>query len=40
VDITAFKRVEEMYYIPLAAGLVLFGLLFLLRSTVLRTLPY
>jgi Ca-activated chloride channel family protein len=40
VEITAFKRVEEMYYIPLAAGLVLFGLLFLMRSTVLRTLPY
>lgn len=40
VEITAFKRVEELYYIPLAAGLILFGILFLLRSTVLRTLPY
>jgi Ca-activated chloride channel family protein len=40
VDITAFRRVEEIYYYPLSAGLLLFGLLFLLRSTVLRTLPY
>jgi Ca-activated chloride channel family protein len=40
VEITAYKRYKELYYWPLLGGFVLLSLLFLLRATVLRTLPY
>ena len=40
VEISVYKRYNEMYYWPLGAGLILLTLLFFLRSTVLRTLPY
>ena len=40
VEISVYKRYNEMYYWPLGAGMILLALLFVLRSTVLRTLPY
>ncbi len=40
VEISVYKRYNELYYWPLGIGLILLTLLFLLRSTVLRTLPY
>jgi len=40
VEITVFKQYQELYYWPLNAGLVLLALLFLVRATILRTLPY
>lgn len=40
VEIIVYKRYQELYYWPLAAGFFLLSLLFLLRSTLVRTLPY
>jgi len=40
VEITVYKRYKELYYLPLLAGFILLSLLFLLRSTVLRSLPF
>ncbi len=40
VEITAYKRFEELYYIPLLTGMLLLAFLFTLRSTILRSLPY
>ena len=40
VEVTAYKHYHELYYIPLTLGLLLLGLLLVMRSTVLRTLPY
>ena len=40
VEVTAFKRYKELYYLPLSIGLFLLVSLFILRSTVLQTLPY
>jgi len=40
VEITAFKRYQELYFYPLVGGLLLLSLLFMARSTVLRSLPY
>ncbi len=40
VEITAYKRFNELFYYPLIAGLSLLLVLLILRSTVLRTLPY
>lgn len=40
VDITVFKRYQELYSIPLIFGLSLFVLLFMARASVLRSLPY
>lgn len=39
VEITAYKRFQELYYIPLMTGLFLLALVAALRSTVFRTLP-
>ncbi len=39
VEITAYKRFQELYYIPLMTGLFLLALVAVLRSTVFRTLP-
>lgn len=40
VEITAYKRFNELFYYPLIAGLSILLLLIALRTTVLRTLPY
>jgi Ca-activated chloride channel family protein len=40
VEITVYKRYKELYYLPLVAGFILLSFLFLLRSTVLRSLPF
>lgn len=40
VDITVYKRYKELYYWPLVAGLLLLVFMFLLRSTLVRSLPY
>ena len=40
VEITMYKRYKELYYWPLIAGFILLSMLFLLRSLVVRTLPY
>jgi Ca-activated chloride channel homolog len=40
VEVTAYKHYDELYYIPLTLGLILLAMLLLLRSSVLRTLPY
>lgn len=40
VEITVYKRYVELYYWPLIAGFTLLLVLFLLRSTLVRTLPY
>jgi Ca-activated chloride channel family protein len=40
VEITVYKRYKELYYWPLVTGLLLLTVLFLLRSTIVRTLPY
>ncbi|MEP6794793.1 MAG: VWA domain-containing protein [Saprospiraceae bacterium] len=40
VEITVFKRYQELYHVPLIFGLVLLALLFLSRATFLRSLPY
>lgn len=40
VEITVYKRYVELYYWPLIAGFSLLLILFILRSTVVRTLPY
>ena len=40
VEIKVYKQYQELYYVPLIAGLVLLALLFLLRSTILRSLPF
>ncbi len=40
VEIKVFKQYMELYYVPLILGLALLALLFLLRSTYLRSLPY
>lgn len=40
VEIIVYKRYQELYYWPLVAGFLLLSLLFLLRSTLVRTLPY
>jgi len=40
VEITVYKRYQELYYWPLITGLVLLSLIFLLRSTIVRSLPY
>ena len=39
VEVTAFKRFKELYYWPLIAGFFLFAMLFVARSTFLRSLP-
>lgn len=40
VEITVYKRYVELYYWPLIAGFALLLILFFLRSTLVRTLPY
>jgi Ca-activated chloride channel family protein len=40
VEVGVFKRYQELYYVPLIIGFILLALLFLMRSTVLRVLPY
>jgi Ca-activated chloride channel family protein len=40
VEITVYKRYQELYYWPLIAGFIILSLLFLLRATLVRTLPY
>ena len=40
VEVTAYRRFKELYYVPLGLGLFLLVSLFILRSTVLQTLPY
>jgi Ca-activated chloride channel family protein len=40
VEITVYKRYKELYYWPLITGFLLLGFLFVLRSTIVRTLPY
>ncbi len=40
LEITVYKRYKELYYWPLLAGMGLLLLLVLLRSTVLKALPY
>lgn len=40
VEVTAYKHFDELFYIPLTIGLFLLALLLVLRSTMLRTLPY
>ena len=40
VEIIVYKRYQELYYWPLVAGVLLLSLLFMLRSTLVRTLPY
>lgn len=40
VEIIVYKRYQELYYWPLMAGFLLLSFLFLLRSTLVRTLPY
>ena len=40
VEVTVYKRFKELYYIPVALGFGLILLLFFMRSTVTRTLPY
>jgi Ca-activated chloride channel family protein len=40
VEITVYKRYQELYYWPLVAGLMLLSLIFILRSTLVRSLPY
>ena len=40
VEINVYKRYNELYYWPLGIGLVMLTLLFFLRCTVIRTLPY
>ena len=40
VEITVYKRYQELYYWPLLAGSLLLLFVFLLRSTILRALPY
>lgn len=39
VEITVYKRYQELYFWPLAAGFLLLAFLFFLRSTLVRTLP-
>lgn len=39
VEISVYKRYEELYYWPLFAGIFLLALLFLARATILRSLP-
>lgn len=40
VEITVYKRYQELYYWPLLAGVAILLIVFLLRSTILRALPY
>jgi len=40
VEITVYKRYQELYYWPLVFGFALLALLFIARSTFLRSLPY
>ena len=40
LEITVYKRYKELYYWPLLTGMCLLLLLMLLRSTVLKALPY
>ncbi|MEO6133123.1 MAG: VWA domain-containing protein [Saprospiraceae bacterium] len=40
VEVTVFKRYQELYFVPLIFGLCLLALLFIMRSTVLRALPF
>ncbi|HZV68863.1 MAG TPA: VWA domain-containing protein [Saprospiraceae bacterium] len=40
VEITVFKKYQEIYYVPLIFGLGLLTLLFISRATVLRSLPF
>lgn len=40
VEVSVYKRFKELYYIPLTIGFGLLLLVFGLRSTVTRTLPY
>jgi Ca-activated chloride channel family protein len=40
VEITVYKRYKELYYWPLVSGLLLLSLIFILRSTIVRSLPY
>lgn len=39
VEVTVFKRYEELYYWPLIAGFILLTLVFVARTTILRSLP-
>ncbi len=39
VEVTVYKRYEELYYWPLIAGFILLTLVFVLRTTLLRSLP-
>lgn len=40
VEITVYKRYKELYYWPLIAGFLVLTLLFIFRSTLLRSLPF
>lgn len=40
VEVTVYKRYKELYYFPLLAGFLLLAMLYILRSTVIRSLPY
>jgi Ca-activated chloride channel family protein len=40
VEISIYKRYTELYYWPLALGFILISFLFILRSTIIRSLPY
>ncbi len=39
VEISVYKRYEELYYYPLIAGFILLVLVYMARTTVLRSLP-
>ncbi len=39
VEVTVYKRYEELYYWPLIAGFIFLTLVFVLRTTLLRSLP-
>jgi Ca-activated chloride channel family protein len=40
VEVTVYKRYKELYYFPLLTGFILLVMLYVLRSTVIRSLPY
>ncbi|MDQ3017722.1 MAG: VWA domain-containing protein [Bacteroidota bacterium] len=39
VEVTVYKRYQELYYWPLLAGFILLTIVFFLRATLLRSLP-
>ena len=40
VEIKVFKQYQELYYLPLIFGLSILAMLFVARSTFLKSLPY